>query len=367
MTLPQPRPGVMDITLYVGGKSRIQGVNRVIKLSSNEAALGPSPKAIAAYHGREAVLHRYPAGDAVELRSAIAEVHGIDADRVICGAGSDEILGLLCRAYAGPGDEVIHTAHGFLMYGIYALSVGATPVVVPERNLTADVSAILGAVTPRTKLVFLANPNNPTGTYLPKAAIEGLRASLREDIVLVLDAAYAEFMDEPDYDNGLSLCESTPNTVVTHTFSKIYGLGALRLGWGYGPKAIIDALERLRSPFNVSAPAQAAGVAAVRDREHVAKAKAHNTKWMKILLQRLRGLGLEIVGESGNFVLALFNGKNGKTAAAADAFLQSRGIIARRVENYGLPDHLRISIGADDEMELLLAALDEFMGAARSA
>lgn len=353
----------MDITLYVGGKSRIQGVNRVIKLSSNEAALGPSPKAIAAYRQCDGALHRYPAGDASELRAAIAEVHKLDPSRIICGGGSDEILGLLCRAYAGPGDEVIHTAHGFLMYDIYTLSVGAKPVVVPERNITADVSAILSAVTPNTRLVFLANPNNPTGTYLPKQAVETLRAGLREDIVLVLDAAYAEFMDVPDYDSGLPLATSTPNTVVTHTFSKIYGLGALRLGWGYGPKAIIDALDRLRSPFNVSAPAQSAGVAAVRDREHVAKAKAHNSKWMQVTLQRLRGLGLTVVGDSGNFVLPMFDGKNGKTAAAADEFLQSRGIIARRVDNYGLPNHLRISLGADDEMELTLNALDEFMSA----
>jgi histidinol-phosphate aminotransferase len=353
---------VLDIPLYEGGKSRIQGVSRVIKLSSNEAALGPSPKAMAAYAERQASLHRYPAGDSAELRGAIAEVHGLDPARIICGAGSDEILSLVCRAYAGPGDEIIHTAHGFLMYGIYALSVGARPVVAPERNLTADVAAILAAVTPRTRIVFLANPNNPTGTYIPRPAVEALRAGLREDIVLVLDAAYAEFMDEADYDDGMALAAATPNTLVARTFSKIYGLGALRLGWGFGPKAIIDTLERLRSPFNVSGPAQAAGIAAVRDRAHVARAQAHNAKWMKILLQRLRGLGLTVVGEAGNFVLPLFDGRDGRTAAAADAFLQSRGIIARRVDNYGLPNHLRISIGADEEMELLLAALGDFMG-----
>lgn len=363
MALPQPRPGVMDINLYVGGKSRIQGVSRVVKLSSNEAALGPSPKAVEAYHGRDKELHRYPPGDAADLRAAIAEVHGLEADRIICGAGSDEILGLLCRCYAGPGDETIYTAHGFLMYGIYTLSVGAKPVAVPERNLTADVDAILAAVTPRTKLVFLANPNNPTGTYLPRNEIEKLRAGLREDIVLVIDAAYAEFMEPADYDDGLQLAKTTPNTVMARTFSKIYGLGALRLGWAYGPKAIIDALERLRSPFNVSYPAQAAGIAAVRDRAHVAKAKAHNSKWMKIALQRLRGLGLTVVGESGNFILPMFDGKNGKTAAAADAFLQSRGIIARRVDNYGLPQYLRISIGDDEEMEIVLSALTDFMNA----
>jgi histidinol-phosphate aminotransferase len=364
MTLPKPRPGIMDIPLYEGGKSRIQGVSRVIKLSSNEAALGPSPKAVEAYLARAGSLHRYPAGDSGELRLAIAEVHGLDPARLICGAGSDEILGLLCRAYAGPGDEVIHTAHGFLMYGIYARSVGAKPVVVPERDLTADVDAILGAVSPATRIVFLANPNNPTGTYLPKAEVERLRTGLREDIVLVLDAAYAEFMTHADYDDGLHLAAITPNTVAARTFSKIYGLGTLRVGWAFGAKAIIDTLERLRSPFNVSGAAQAAATAAVRDRAHVEKAKAHNTKWMGIAVQRLRGMGLAVQGECGNFVLARFPGINGKTAAAADDFLQSRGLIARRVDNYGLPDHLRLTIGADDEMNILLSALAEFMGAA---
>ncbi len=361
MALPQPKPGVMDITPYVGGKSRLQGVVRVIKLSSNEAALGPSPKAIEAYDRARTTLHRYPAGDAADLRAAIGEVHKLNPDQIICGGGSDEILGLLCRAYAGPGDEIVHTTHGFLMYNIYARSVGATPVVVPEKNITADVDAILKAITPNTKLVFLANPNNPTGTYLPTSEIERLRADLREDIVLVLDAAYAEFMDKPDYNPGLALASRTQNVVVTHTFSKIYGLGALRIGWGYGDKTLIDALERLRSPFNVSAPAQAAAIAAVRDQEFVAKAKAHNKKWVDVLVQRLRGYGLGLHGDSGNFVLPYFDGKNGKTAAACDAFLQSKGLIARRVDNYELPNYLRISIGADDEMELLLSALDEFM------
>ena len=365
MALPQPRPGVMDIPLYEGGKSRIQGVSRVIKLSSNEAALGPSPQAVAAFAQHQAALHRYPAGDSADLRAAIADVHGLDPKQIICGAGSDEILGLVCRAFAGAGDEVIHTAHGFLMYDIYARSVGAMPVVVPEHQLTADIEAILAAVTARTKLVFLANPNNPTGTYLPRARVEALRAGLREDIVLVLDAAYAEFMDKPDYSDGTALAMSTPNTIVTRTFSKIYGLGGLRLGWGFGVHALIETLERLRSPFNVSGPAQAAGVAAVRDQAHIKLAQAHNAKWMHVLVQRLRGMGLTMVGQSGNFVLPHFNGQNGKTAAAADAFLQSRGIIARRVANYGLPDHLRITIGADDEMELLLASLEEFMGSSR--
>jgi histidinol-phosphate aminotransferase len=364
MALPTPRPGVLDIPIYVGGKSRIEGAARVIKLSSNEAALGTSPQAVAAYAARAASLHRYPAGDSGELRQAIAEVERLPARQIICGSGSDEILGLLCRAYAGPGDEAIHTDHGFLMYAIYTLSVGATPVAVRERNITADVDAILAAVGPRTRLVFLANPNNPTGTYLPFAEVARLRAALREDIILVLDAAYGEFMTAADYRDGMELAASTPNTVVTRTFSKIHGLAALRLGWGFGPAAIIDALERLRGPFNVNAPAQAAGAAAIRDTAHLARAKAHNAKWMGVMVQRLRGLGLELIGAAGNFVLPKFPG-GARSAAAADAFLQARGIIARRVDNYGLPDHLRITIGTDDENQQVLAALSEFMGGVR--
>jgi histidinol-phosphate aminotransferase len=355
----------MDIPIYEGGKSRIAGVSRVIKLSSNEAALGPSPKAVAAYGDGSAKLHRYPAGDSAELRAAIAEVERIDAARIICGQGSDEILCLLCRAYAGPGDEVIHTAHAFAIYRIYALSVGATPIAVAERNLTTDVDAILKAVTPATRVVFLANPNNPTGTYISAAEVERLRAGLRPDILLVLDAAYCEFMDVADYDSGMALAATADNVFVTRTFSKIHGLAALRIGWGYGHAAIIATLERLRAPFNVSAPAQAAAAAAIRDRAHFAKSVAHNAKWRAVMVQRLCGLGLDLPFASANFVLPRFDGVGGRTAAAADAFLQAKGIIARRVESYGLPQHLRITIGADDENEAVLNALTEFMESRR--
>ncbi len=361
MALPQPRPGVLSIPLYEAGKSQIKGTSRVMKLSSNEAALGPSPLAMAAYAPVAAQLERYPAGDSGELRAAIAEVHGLDAARIICGCGSDEMFALLCRAYAGPGDEVIHTEHAFAIFAIYAKSVGATPVAVPEKNLTADVEAILSAVTPQTKLVFLANPNNPTGTYLSKDAIAWLRDGLREDIVLVLDGAYAEFVDAADYDSGFYLARTTPNTVATRTFSKIYGLAALRLGWATGPAAIISAMERLRAPFNVSKSAQIAGVAAVRDQAHIAKAKAHNSKWKAIALQRLRGLRLKAHDTVANFVLPEFPAIAGKTAADADMFLEKNGIIARRVDVYGLPNHLRITIGNDEEMTAVLDALASFM------
>ena len=351
----------MDIPLYEGGESRLAGADRVIKLSSNESALGPSPMATKAFAGVQDGLVRYPDGKAADLKAAIAEVHGFDPDQLICGAGSDELLCLIARAYSGPGDEIIHTAHGFLMYGIYARSVGATPVVVPETNLTADVDAILDAVTDATRIVFLANPNNPTGTYLPTAEINRLRKELRESIVLVLDGAYAEFMDSPEYDAGHTLVENTANTIMTRTFSKIYGLASLRVGWAYATRNIIDALERLRSPFNLATPALVAAAAAMRDTAHTSAAYRHNARWMGIAVQRLRALGLDIVGEAGNFVLPKFTGTAGFTAADADAFLQVQGIIARRVENYGLPCHLRISIGTEEEMETVLRALTEFM------
>ncbi len=361
MALPQPRPGLLNIPLYEAGKSQIKGVSRIIKLSSNEAALGPSPAAVAAYDAAAATLHRYPPGDSSELRAAIAEVHGLETQRVICGCGSDEMFALLCRAYAGPGDEVIHTQYGFSIFPIYARSVGATPVAAPEKTLTADVDAILAVVTPQTRLVFLANPNNPTGTYLKPAEIARLREGLREDIILVLDGAYAEFVDDPAYDGGLGLARTTPNTVATRTFSKIYGLAAVRLGWAYGPQAIIEAMERLRAPFNLTKSAQLAGVAAVRDQAHVAKAKAHNLKWKAIALQRLRGMGLNVGDAWANFVLPEFPTTPGRTAADADKFLQSQGLIVRALGPYGLTNHLRITIGSEEDMNVVLDALTAFM------
>lgn len=364
MALPQPRAGLMDIPLYEGGKSSLSGHDRVIKLSSNESALGPSPNAITAYADVAANLVRYPDGGAGALKVAISDVHDLPVEQIICGAGSDEILCLVCRAYAGPDDEIIHTEHGFLMYGIYARSVGATPVIVPETNLTADVDAILAAVTDVTKIVFLANPNNPTGTVLPMAELNRLRDELRDDIVLVLDGAYAEFMKDDDYDAGRGLAENTSNTLMTRTFSKIYGLANLRVGWAFGAQSLIETLERLRSPFNINGAAIAAATEAMRDVEHTKAAQEHNSRWMGVAVQRLRALGLEITGESGNFVLPKFPDTPGKTAADADAFLQEKGIIVRRVANYGLPHHLRITLGTDEEMEAVLSALTTFMESA---
>lgn len=361
MTAPQPNAWVLDIPLYEPGKSQVRGVARVVKLSSNEAALGPSPKAVAAYSDAAASLVRYPPGTSPELKAALAEAHGIDATRIICGLGSDEIIGFLCRAYAGPDVEIIHTRHGFAMYPIYARSVGAMPVSVAEINLTADVDAVLAGVTAKTRLVFIANPNNPTGTYVPRDELRRLRAELREDIILVVDEAYAEFADAPDFESAIGLADTTHNTVVMRTFSKIHGLAALRVGWGFGHKNIIEALERLRAPFNVSRPAQLAAAASMQDRAHIRRAQEHNAKWRQIALQRLRGLGLKVADSAANFVLPEFPNVPGRTSADADAFLQQRGLIVRRVDNYGLPSYLRITIGNDEEMTLLLDALTDFM------
>ncbi|MGE4062446.1 MAG: histidinol-phosphate transaminase [Rhodospirillaceae bacterium] len=361
MALPQPRPGIMDIAVYEPGKSQVKGPVRVVKLSSNEAALGPSPKAVAALAASLSESHRYPAGDSAEMRAALGKAHNLDPARIVCGAGSDELLALLMRGFAGVGDEIIHTAHGFAMYNIYAKGVGATPVIAPEKNLTADVDAILARVTPKTRIVFVANPNNPTGTLVPGSEIRRLRAGLREDILLVCDDAYAEYVDAPEYESGFALASETENTIALRTFSKIYGLASVRLGWGFAAKNIIGVLERIRSPFNVSRPAQIAGLAALADQDHVARTRTHTRKWREICLQRLRGLGLKVADSHGNFLLPEFAPTPGKTASECDAFLQERGVIIRRVDAYGLPNHLRVSIGDEDEMTIFLDAVTAFM------
>ncbi|MCA0201195.1 MAG: histidinol-phosphate transaminase [Proteobacteria bacterium] len=361
MALPQPRPGIMDIAIYEPGKSQAGGGRRVVKLSSNEAALGPSPKAVAALAASLAESHRYPAGDSGEIRDALGKAHNLDPARIICGAGSDELLGLVMRGFAGVGDEIVHTAHGFAMYNIYAKGVGAKPVIAPEKNLTTDVDAILERVTPKTRIVFVANPNNPTGTYIPGPEVRRLRAGLREDILLVCDDAYAEFVDAPDYESGFALASETENTIALRTFSKIYGLASVRLGWGFGAKNIVGVMERIRSPFNVSRPAQFAGLAALADQDHVARTKTHTKKWLGIGLQRLRGLGLKVGDSHGNFLLPEFPKVPGKTAAECDAFLQENGVIVRRVDGYGLPNHLRVTIGDEEEMTIFLDLLTAFM------
>ncbi len=354
------RPGILDIAPYVGGEAGLAGHQKVIRLASNESPLGPSPKAVEAYRKLGAELHRYPDGGSHRLRDAIGRRFGLDHARLVCGAGSDELISLLTRAYAGPGDEVLHSRHGFLMYPIAAKSVGAVPVAAPERELTADVDALLAAVTPRTRIVFLANPNNPTGSYLPGDEVARLRKGLRGDILLVIDAAYAEYVSRNDYESGVALVDEGDNTVMIRTFSKIYGLAALRLGWAYCPAPVADALNRLRGPFNVAAPAQAAGVAALEDAAHTEAARAHNSRWLAWFSDEASALGLTVAPSVGNFALVRFPAEPGRDADAAHAFLNARGIIPRKMGGYGLGDSLRVTIGLEDDMRAVVAALAAF-------
>jgi histidinol-phosphate aminotransferase len=359
---PQPRPGVLKIQAYVPGKSSAPGVDKVYKLSSNETPLGPSPRAIAAYKAVADHLEDYPDGGATALREAIGQAYGLDPARIVCGTGSDELLNLLAHAYLGPGDEAIHTTHGFLVYPIATLGSGATPVVAPEKDYTADVDAILARVTERTKLVFLANPNNPTGTYVPFDEVKRLHQALPKNVLLVIDAAYAEYVRRNDYESGIELVATSENVVMTRTFSKIYGLAALRLGWLYAPAHVTDALNRIRGPFNVNAAAIAAGVAAIKDVAHVERSRQHNEKWLAWLIEEIGKLGLKVTPSVGNFILIHFPEINEKTAKDADALLTSRGLVLRAVGAYHLPNALRMSVGTEEANRLVVKTLAELMG-----
>ncbi|MBV9521821.1 MAG: histidinol-phosphate transaminase [Alphaproteobacteria bacterium] len=359
---PLPRPGILDVEAYVGGEATAPGAARLIRLASNESALGPSPKAIAAYETVAAQLHRYPDGGSTALREALAAHHGLDAARIVCGAGSDELIQLLAHAYAGPGDEVLYSRHGFLMYEIVARIAGATPVAAPETTLTSDVDALLARVTPRTRILFLANPNNPTGTYLTSEAVTRLHAGLPKRVLLVIDAAYAEFVTRNDYDPGVALARTMPNVVMLRTFSKIYALAGMRLGWAYCPPEIADVLNRVRGAFNIGAAAQAAGLAALGDIAALDRAREHNDIWRPWFTRALEALGLEVNPSVGNFVIARFPAAP-KHADAAHAFLRQRGILTRRMNGYHLPEWLRIAIGTEEEMRLVAAAIGEFLDA----
>jgi histidinol-phosphate aminotransferase len=359
---PVPRPGILDIAAYVPGKEHAPGVARVYKLSSNETPLGASPKAIEAFKNAAGNLERYPDGQAHELREAIAAVHGLNPANIMCGNGSDELLGLLCHVYLGAGDEAIITEHGFLVYKIQIMGAGATPVTVKEKDHAVDVDAILAAVTPKTKMVFIANPGNPTGTYVPVSEIRRLQAGLPKNAVLVLDAAYAEYVRRNDYESGIEIVSSNANVVMTRTFSKVYGLAALRVGWMYAPAEIIDALNRIRGPFNMNAPAISAGAAAVRDQSHVQEAVAFNLMWIEKLKGALETIGLTVTPSVTNFILIHFPDADGKRAADADEFLTSRGYVLRAVKGYGFPNSLRMSVGPEEANRGVIESLGEFMG-----
>jgi histidinol-phosphate aminotransferase len=346
----------MDISLYQGGASHVAGHDNVLKLSSNENPFGPSPAAQKAYEAAARSLHRYPSSDHAELRSAIGQVHGIDPERIICGAGSDEVIAFLCQAYAGPNTEVIHTEHGFAMYRISALAAGATPVEVKERERVTDVDAILKACTEKTRLVFLANPNNPTGTMIGQADIARLAEKLPPKALLVLDGAYAEYVE--GYDGGSALVDARENVVMTRTFSKIYGLGGLRVGWGYGPAHVIDVLNRVRGPFNVSNAALAAAEAAVRDVAYIEHCRTENARWRTWMADALAEMGVPSDVSLANFILARFTSQ--EEVEACDNYLQSQGLLVRRVAGYKLPTGLRITVGDESGCRRVVHAVRQF-------
>jgi len=360
---PVPRAGVLAIEAYVPGKATAGSGGKVFKLSANESPLGASPRALEAFQSADA-LEFYPDGSSLRLRETIASAYGLDPARIVCGTGSDELLMLTALAFAGPGDEVLYSQYGFLVYRIAALAAGATPVVAPEKDHHADVDALLAAVTEKTRVVFLANPNNPTGTYLPFDEVKRLQRGLPPHVLLALDAAYAEYVRRNDYESGIELVATCQNVVMLRTFSKIHGLAALRVGWAYGPAEVIDAINRIRGAFNVSAPGIAAAIAALEDTAHTDAAVAHNETWLPWLTAELEALGLKVTPSVTNFLLVHFPDAPGKTAKDADAFLLERGLILRRVDSYGLPGALRLSVGTEEANRLLVAALREFLGKA---
>jgi histidinol-phosphate aminotransferase len=355
---PIPRPGILSIEPYVGGQSKIQGKSSVIKLSSNEGAFGPNIKAIEACQKIEQSLHRYPDGHHLNLRQSLADHYHINFQNIVCGNGSDDVLQLLARGYSGPGDEVLYSQHGFLVYPIAALASGATPVPVPESNLSTSIDSFIASITPKTKMVFIANPNNPTGTYISFSEVKRLHAALPSHILLILDEAYIEYVDADDYGSALSLVDEFHNVVVTRTFSKIFGLGGLRLGWAYCPPAVADVLNRTRGPFNVSSLALVAGEATLLDQDFIKKSQSHNREWREWLKQELQNLGYPVIPSQTNFLLIRL--PSIKEVKSVDAHLRNQGIIVRQVSAYGLPDYLRITIGLDHEMKSVVKSLKEY-------
>ena len=359
---PSPKPWVMDIAPYVPGRATVDGPNsggaRAIKLSSNENPLGTSEAARAAFAAHRVDLERYPDASAARLREAIGAKYGLEPERIIYGTGSDEILHLIAGAYAGPGDEVIHVRYGFAVYEIATRRVGATPVIAPDTDYGTDIDAVLALVTERTRLIYIANPNNPTGTYIARAELARLHAALPSYIMLVIDHAYAEYLGDGDDDGGLDLARTAPNVFITRTFSKIHGLAAERIGWGYGPAAAIDAMHRIRAPFCVTTAGQEAAIAAIGDDAFVAATRAHNDRWRAWLVDeiaRLGNVGLRAVPSHANFVLILFEG----TIDAGTAYkaLMERGYIVRWLPGQGLPNALRVTVGTEAETRGFVEAL----------
>jgi histidinol-phosphate aminotransferase len=363
MTSPSPRPEILTIHPYVAGESELPGANRTVKLSSNEGAFGVPPSAQAAIAQAAAEAYRYPDGGADRLRVALGKRWDLKPERIVCGAGSDDLLYQLCLSYGGPGRDIIMSAHGFSIYYIAGTYAGSRVIKVPERNLTADLDAMLAAVSPATRLIFLANPNNPTGSMVPAEEVARFRAALPPEVLLVLDSAYAEYVTHPAYDAGTKLVDAGDNTVMTRTFSKIYGLGGMRIGWCYAPPAVVDVLNRVRGPFNVSVASQAAAIAALTEPGWVEKGCAHNAEYRPKLTAGIEAAGLKVWPSEGNFVLVDLG--TTEAANAADAFLRLNGIIVRKVDGYGLPHCLRVTVGRAEEVALVVEAFAEFVRQSR--
>ena len=356
---PSPRAEILGIHPYVAGESTVAGANRTVKLSSNEGAFGVPPGAQAAIHAATEDVFRYPDGSAIGLREALGKRWGLDPARIVCGAGSDDLLYQFCLSYGGPGREILMSAHGFIIYEIAGTYAGSKVVKVPERDMCADLDAMLAAVSPATRLVFIANPNNPTGSMVSAAELARFRAKLPANVLLVIDAAYAEYVTRDDYDAGVRLVDGTDNTAMTRTFSKVFGLGGMRIGWCYAPPAVVDVLNRVRGPFNVSVAAQAAAIAALAEPGWVEKGRAHNTAYRQVMTEGLGAAGIKVWPSEGNFVMADFGTVD--KANAADAFLRGRGIIVRKIGGYGLPHCLRITVGTAEETAAVIDGLAAFV------
>lgn len=357
---PEPINNILSIVPYKGGEAHIEGVDKIFKLSSNENPLGFSLKAKDAFIKAAGELNIYPDGSHEILKNAISKRYGIDEARVLCANGSDEIFQLLGRAYLNPGDEIIQSEYGFLVYRLIAQQAGATCISAKTKDYQTQIDAILEKITPKTKIIFLDNPSNPCGTYVSFEEIKKLHSLIPPQVLLVLDAAYAEYVCANDYSSGLEMAGEFENVLMTRTFSKIHGLAALRIGWCYGPQRIIDTLHRVRGPFNVNLPALQAGCAAMDDVEFASNSANHNQKWLNELTQIINSIGLKAIPSVTNFILVEF--ANSQSADACDEFLKTKGLIVRKVGAYNLANCLRMSIGTDEANERLIAALKEFMG-----
>jgi len=355
---PMPSAGILDIAAYVPGKSTAAGGARLHKMSSNESPLGPGPKARDAISQALSGLERYPDPSSSQLRDAIAKTYGLNADNIVCGNGSDDLLAMLANCYLSTGDEAIYSEHGFSYYPIVIQAAGGVPVVATETEYTTNVDAILKLVSEKTRMVFLANPNNPTGTYLPIEEVRRLHNSLPGNVVLILDAAYAEYVRRNDYESGIELVSNSQNVVMTRTFSKIHGLAALRIGWCYAPLHVVDVINRVRGPFNVNRIAQSAGAAAISDRAHIDRSIAHNEQWLNWAAEKIRELGLTVTPSVCNFLLIHF-GKH--DAHKADNYLSDRGYVLRAVKGYGFPNSLRMTIGTEEANRGVISALSDFL------